>query len=110
VSLRIAPSRARDEVPSATVERLPVYLHALDRLRASGAPLGTLHAWSQPPQWARFACGSTHAPPQHDWPVGQGRAAVHPITHTPPTVSSKILLPPGGGSTSGSRQTASPDV
>jgi redox-sensing transcriptional repressor len=36
VSLRIAPSRARDEVPSATVERLPVYLHALDRLRASG--------------------------------------------------------------------------
>lgn len=36
MSLRIAPSRARDEVPSATVERLPVYLHALDRLRASG--------------------------------------------------------------------------
>ena len=36
MSLRIAPSRARDEVPTATVERLPVYLHALDRLRASG--------------------------------------------------------------------------
>lgn len=36
MSLRIAPSRARDEVPTATVERLPVYLHVLDRLRASG--------------------------------------------------------------------------
>ncbi|MEY3734370.1 MAG: hypothetical protein RL347_1729 [Actinomycetota bacterium] len=36
MSLRIAPSRARDEVPTATVERLPVYLHALDRLRAAG--------------------------------------------------------------------------
>jgi len=36
VSLRIAPTRARDEVPAATVERLPIYLHALDRLRASG--------------------------------------------------------------------------
>ena len=36
MSLRIAPSRARDEVPTATVERLPLYLHVLDRLRASG--------------------------------------------------------------------------
>ena len=36
MSLRIASSRARDEVPTATVERLPVYLHALDRLRAAG--------------------------------------------------------------------------
>jgi redox-sensing transcriptional repressor len=36
VSLRIASSRARDEVPTATVERLPVYLHALDRLRRAG--------------------------------------------------------------------------
>lgn len=36
MSLRIAPTRARDEVPTATVERLPVYLHVLDRLRASG--------------------------------------------------------------------------
>jgi redox-sensing transcriptional repressor len=36
VSLRIAPTRARDEVPTATVERLPVYLHVLDRLRATG--------------------------------------------------------------------------
>ncbi len=36
MSLRIAPSRARDEVPTATVERLPVYLHVLERLRASG--------------------------------------------------------------------------
>ena len=40
MSLRIAPSRARDEVPAATVERLPVYLHVLDRLRASG--IGTV--------------------------------------------------------------------
>ena len=38
MSLRIASSRARDEVPTATVERLPVYLHALDRLRAAGIP------------------------------------------------------------------------
>lgn len=36
MSLRIAPARARDEVPAATVERLPVYLHVLDRLRATG--------------------------------------------------------------------------
>ena len=36
MSLRIAPTRARDEVPTATVERLPVYLHVLDRLRSSG--------------------------------------------------------------------------
>lgn len=36
MSLSIAPSRARDGVPAATVERLPVYLHVLDRLRASG--------------------------------------------------------------------------
>lgn len=36
MSLRIAPTRARDEVPAATVERLPVYLHVLDRLRATG--------------------------------------------------------------------------
>ena len=36
MSLRIAPTRARDEVPAATVERLPAYLHVLDRLRASG--------------------------------------------------------------------------
>jgi redox-sensing transcriptional repressor len=36
VSLRIAASRARDEVPTATVERLPAYLHVLDRLRAAG--------------------------------------------------------------------------
>jgi redox-sensing transcriptional repressor len=36
VSLRIASSRARDDVPTATVERLPVYLHALDRLRTAG--------------------------------------------------------------------------
>jgi redox-sensing transcriptional repressor len=36
VSLRIASSRARDEVPTATVERLPAYLHALERLRAAG--------------------------------------------------------------------------
>ncbi len=40
MSLRIAPSRARDEVPTATVERLPAYLHALDRLRAKG--IGTV--------------------------------------------------------------------
>lgn len=40
MSLRIAPTRARDEVPTATVERLPVYLHVLDRLRASG--IGTV--------------------------------------------------------------------
>lgn len=36
VSLRIASSRPRDEVPAATVERLPIYLHALDRLRSTG--------------------------------------------------------------------------
>ncbi len=40
MSLRIAPSRARDEVPTATVERLPVYLHVLDRLRTIG--IGTV--------------------------------------------------------------------
>lgn len=36
MSLRIAPSRARDEVPTATVQRLPVYLHMLDQLRSAG--------------------------------------------------------------------------
>lgn len=36
MSLRIASSRARDEVPTATVERLPAYLHALERLMAAG--------------------------------------------------------------------------
>lgn len=36
MSLRIAPARARDGVPTATVERLPSYLHVLERLRASG--------------------------------------------------------------------------
>lgn len=36
MSLRIAPARARDEVPAATIERLPVYLHVLGRLRDSG--------------------------------------------------------------------------
>lgn len=36
MSLRIAPTRARDEVPAATIERLPVYLHVLGRLRDSG--------------------------------------------------------------------------
>lgn len=40
MSLRIAPSRPRDEVPAATVERLPVYLHVLDRLRTAG--IGTV--------------------------------------------------------------------
>lgn len=36
MSLRIAPPRARDEVPTATVQRLPVYLNVLDGLRAAG--------------------------------------------------------------------------
>jgi redox-sensing transcriptional repressor len=36
VSLRIAPLRARVQVPTATVERLPVYLHVLERLRTAG--------------------------------------------------------------------------
>jgi redox-sensing transcriptional repressor len=36
VSLHIAPSRARAQVPTATIERLPAYLHVLEHLRDAG--------------------------------------------------------------------------
>jgi redox-sensing transcriptional repressor len=36
VSLRIAPTRAHGQVPTATVERLPIYLHVLEQLRDAG--------------------------------------------------------------------------
>ena len=36
MSLHIAPSRARAQVPTATIERLPAYLHVLEHLRDAG--------------------------------------------------------------------------
>ena len=58
--------------------------------RHAGVALGTLHRRSHAPQCATSVRASTHAPPQHERPVGQPRAAEHPATQARPTQSAPM--------------------
>jgi len=50
----------------------------------AGAPLGTRQVLPQAPQAATLLCVSTHAPSQHDCPVGHARVGPQPATQVDP--------------------------